>query len=176
MRRISGEQFRNDAEAIEIGRDTGKSDERAISSLEVEAVCEDASGKKVSDWTHAVWPVWLLDFNQHVAVFNLQRIHSDLHAGILFGGAGFGVPSPAVPGADNFAAFDHPLAQRAAAVQADVVHGAISAVHICDADGSCAAGKFLGFVAGWQFGFGGELDEVRRHEDRLYRKKSAPTV
>src|SRR5260370_31162806 len=103
MRRISGEQFRNDAEAIEIGRDTGKSDEGAISSLEVEAVCENPSGKKVSDWTHAVWPMWLLDFNQNVAVFDLQRIHSDLHAGVLFGGAGLGIICPAMPGADDFA-------------------------------------------------------------------------
>ena len=65
-----------------------------------------------------------------------------------------------MPGADDFAAFDHSLPQGSAAMQADIVHGAECAVHVGDADGFIAAGKFLGFVAGREFGFGGDLREA----------------
>ena len=100
------------------------------------------------------------DFNQHIAIFDLQRIHGDLHAGILFRRAGLCVPRPAMPRANNFAAFDHSLAQRAAAMQANVVHGAVCAVDVGDADRFAAAGKFLGFVGGWEVGLSGELGEL----------------
>src|SRR5882672_3445165 len=176
MRRVSGKQFRNDAQAIEIGRNAGQRNQGSVSWFEIKAVGENPSGEEVSDWTHEVWPLRLLDFNQHITVFNLQWIHGNFHAGVLLGGAGLWVVLPAVPGAHDLAAFDHSLAQRAAAMETDIVHGAVGAVHIRDADGLVAAGEFFGFVGGWEFGFGGELDEVRRHEDRLYRNKSVPTV
>src|SRR5580693_8637439 len=101
-----------------------------------------------------------LNFNQHIAVFNLQRIHGDLGAWILFGSAGLRIVRPAMPGTDHLATFDHSLPQRAAAVQADVVHGADRAVYVGYANGFCTAGKFFGFVGGWEFGFGGELREL----------------
>jgi len=128
------------------------------------------------DRTHKVSRVTQLDFNQHVAIFDLQRVNSNLRAGILRGFAGLWIPRPAMPGAHYFAAFDHSLPQGAAAMEADIIHGAVGAVHVGDADGLVAAGKFFGFVGGREFGCGGELDEVRRHEDRLYRNKSVPTV
>ena len=53
-----------------------------------------------------------------------------------------------MPRANNLVAFNHSLTQRAAAVQANVVHGAVCAVDVGDADRFCAAGKFLGFVDG----------------------------
>ena len=100
------------------------------------------------------------DFDQHFAVFDLQRIHGNSCAGILLGCAGLWILSPAVPRANDLSAFDHSLPQRAAAMQADVVHGAIDAVHVGHADGLRAAGKFSGFVGGWECGFCGELCEV----------------
>jgi hypothetical protein len=66
-----------------------------------------------------------------------------------------------VPGADNFATFDHSLPQRPAAMQADVVHGAVGTVHVGDADRLLAAGKFFGFVGGREFGLSSKFGEVR---------------
>jgi hypothetical protein len=44
-------------------------------------------------------------------------------------------------------------------MEADVVHGAIDAVYVGNADSFRAAGEFFGFVGGGEFGFGGELRE-----------------
>src|ERR1700689_2050022 len=103
----------------------------------------------------------VLDFNQHISVLNLQRIHGNLRVGILLGSAGFWIVGPAMPRADDLATFDHSLPQRAAAMETDVVDGAVDAVYIGDADGLFAAGEFFGFVGGWEIGLGGELREVR---------------
>ena len=66
-------------------------------------------------------------------------------------------------GSTDLHKLDHAFAERAAAVQADVVHGAIGAVHVGDAYGviTCllGTGKFFGFVGGREGGLGGELDE-----------------
>src|SRR5258708_2668021 len=79
------------------------------------------------------------------------------------GFAGSGIVLPAVPGADNLAILYHALADPAAAVQADVINGAVDAVHVSDADGLAfsllGAGEFLRLVGGGEFGLGGELDE-----------------
>src|SRR5580692_3892251 len=101
------------------------------------------------------------DFNQYIAVFDLQRIHGDLHVGILVGDAGRWVVGPAVPGAYYFPTFDHSLPQRAAAMQADVVHGGVGAVYVGYADGFRAARKFFGFVGGREVGLAGELRKSR---------------
>ena len=101
-----------------------------------------------------------LDFNQHIAVFDLQWIDRNFRAGILLGCAGFWIPCPAMPRAHDSSTFDHSLPQRAAAMEADVVHGAVDAVDVRDADGFRAAGKFSGFVGGREGGFWGELCEV----------------
>ncbi len=90
-------------------------------------------------------------------------------AGILLGRAGLWVPGPAVPGAYHLATFDHSLPQRAAAMQANVVHGAVGAVYVGYADGFRAAGKFFGFVGGREFGLAGELRECRHSESDLPR-------
>jgi len=104
-----------------------------------------------------------LDFDQHFAILNLQRIHSNLRARILLGRPSLHIPRPAMPGANNFAALNHSLPERSSAMQADVVHGAERAAHIGDADSLITAGKFFGYVDRLKFGFGGELGEVR-HE------------
>jgi hypothetical protein len=52
------------------------------------------------------------------------------------------------------------LAQRAATVEADVVHSAVSAVYIGHADSFVATGEFFGFVSGRKFGLGSELRKV----------------
>src|SRR6202140_4608124 len=75
--------------------------------------------------------------------------------------AAFRVPCPAVPRTDDLAVLDGSFAKRATLVQAHIVHGAVSAVHVCDADGLIAAGEFFGGVGGGEFGLGGEFDEVR---------------
>ena len=68
--------------------------------------------------------------------------------GSVLGRTGLRVPRPAVPRAHDLAALDHSLPQRPAAMQADVVHGAVRSVHVGDADHLGAAGKFFGFVGG----------------------------
>ena len=98
----------------------------------------------------------VLDLNQHITVFNLQRIHDNLHVGILLGGAGLRVPRPAVPRAHHLAAFNHSLPQRPSAVQAYVVHGAENAINVGNADGFRATGEFFSFVDGRELGFGGD--------------------
>jgi hypothetical protein len=51
------------------------------------------------------------------------------------------------------------LAERAASMQADVIHGADLAVHIGNADGLVAAGEFFGLVVSGKVGLSGNLDE-----------------
>jgi hypothetical protein len=45
-------------------------------------------------------------------------------------------------------------------MQTDVIHGADFAIYIGDADSLVAAGKFFGFVKGWEVGFNSYLYEV----------------
>ena len=125
---------------------------------EVQDLAEDVCVEK-RDRTHKVSRVTQLDFNQHVAVFDLQRVDSNLRAGILRCLTGFWIPRPTVPWTHYFAAFDHSLPQGAAAMEADIVHGAVGAAHVGDADGLVAAGKFFGFIGGREFGFGGEFSD-----------------
>src|SRR5579859_3754138 len=62
-----------------------------------------------------------------------------------------------MPGADHFALFNRALAERAALVQADVVHGGVGAVDVGDADFFSGAGEFFGLVNGGEFGLSGEF-------------------
>ena len=100
-----------------------------------------------------------LNLDQHISILDLQRIDRDLHGRILRRFAGGGIPLPAMPGADEFATIDHSLPQGPAAVQADVIHGAVDSVNVGDADGLFSAGKFLGFVRSGKVGLGGEFGE-----------------
>src|ERR1700722_2989923 len=49
---VTREQFRNDAQSVEIGSDAGQSDDCAISAVKLHAVGEDPAGEEMSDWTH----------------------------------------------------------------------------------------------------------------------------
>lgn len=77
----------------------------------------------------------------------------------MAGLAGFGVPFPAVPWANHLVVHDDALAEGAATVEADVVHGGESAVDVGDADNFLAQGEFAGFAGRGKVGFGGEFDE-----------------
>src|SRR4029077_5223826 len=105
-----------------------------------------------------------LDVDQNLAVFNLQRIHGDLHVRIIPGLSGVRIPCPAVPWADHFAFLNHPLPARPATGQADVIHRGDRPVDVGDADDLVAAGEFLSFVGGGKFGLGSEFD---KHSSRL---------
>lgn len=82
-----------------------------------------------------------------------------------------------MPGADDFVAFDDSLPQRAATMEAAVVHGGDDAVDVGDADDFVAvfisgyvfyfAGKFFGFTFSGKLGFGSEADEVGHGRDVL---------
>ena len=109
------------------------------------------------------------DFYQHFPVFNFQRINSDSSVRIVRGFAGSWIPLPAMPGAHDLSALDHSLPQRAATVQADVIHRAVISVDVGDTDGLVAAGKFFGFVDGGEFGLRGELDEFRHTSDKALK-------
>ena len=95
------------------------------------------------------------DFDQHIAVLDFQKIHRDSCAGTVSGLARLGIPGPGVPGADNLPVLDRALAQRPATMQADVVHGAISAVYVRDANLFASTGEFFGFIGAGKVGFGG---------------------
>ena len=87
-----------------------------------------------------------LNFDHHIPVFNLQRIHCNLRARVMRSLASLRIPLPAVPGTDHLVAFNHSLPQRPAAMQADVVHGGDRPIHIGDADDFVAERKFFGFA------------------------------
>ena len=102
----------------------------------------------------------MLNFNQHIAIFNLEGIHGDLRAGIVRSLARLRIPLPPVPWADELVAFNHSLPQGPAAMQAYVVHGADCAVDVGDTDYFVAAGKFFRFAFVGELGLGGEFGEV----------------
>src|SRR5208282_801218 len=89
--------------------------------------------------------------DQHVAALNLHRVHRDLRTR-RSSLACLRIPLPAVPWANYFPAGDHALAERASAMQADVIHGADFAIHVGDTNGLRAAGKFFSFVKAGEFG------------------------
>src|ERR1700733_11241974 len=60
-----------------------------------------------------------LDLDQHITILNLHWIHRNLRAGNL-PLSGLWIPRPAVPRADDSAALDYSLAERASAVQTGV--------------------------------------------------------
>src|SRR5690349_6976019 len=97
----------------------------------------------------------LLQIDQHIPILNLDRIHLDLGSGIVRGFSGLSVKRPTMPGTNNLAAFDHSLAERAAAVEANVTHGSNSAVHVGDADCFFTAREFFGFVVTGKVGLCG---------------------
>jgi hypothetical protein len=96
----------------------------------------------------------LPNVDHDVAVFNFDRVHRNPGAGIVRGFAGLWVPLPAVPGANDFVAFDRSLAQRTATVQANVIHSGDGSVYVGDADDFIATGKFFGLAFGGEFGLG----------------------
>src|SRR6266568_6388966 len=106
----------------------------AILSIQLGAVRKNPSAEEVCDWAHE-GSVRRLDFDQDVAVFDFDWIYRNLGIGVVRCFAGFGIVLPAVPGADDLAVLDHALTERTAAVQSDIVHGAVDAVHVGDADG-----------------------------------------
>jgi len=60
-----------------------------------------------------------------------------------------------MPGADDLPVLDRSLAEGSPTMQADVVHGAVSAVYVSDANFSAATREFFGFIPGREIGFGG---------------------
>src|SRR4029077_4670442 len=84
------------------------------------------------------------------------------------------VPLPAVPGTNHFISFDQALPQGAASVQADVVHGRDSSVHVGYAYYSVTQGKFFGFALGGKVGLSGKFYEVG-HETFLNYESALPS-
>ena len=101
----------------------------------------------------------VLEFDQDVVVFDFDWVDGDFGVFVVGGFAGFWIVGPGVPGADDFAFFDHALPERAALVEAGIVHGGEFAVDVGDADFFVGAGEFFGFVDRGEFGFGGEFGE-----------------
>src|SRR5579864_4889565 len=87
-----------------------------------------------------------LDLDQHVAVLDLDRIYSDLHIWVVRRCPGLRIPRPRVPGADQLAILDHALSKRTSAMQADVIHRRVFAIHVSDADFFVTAAKFFRFI------------------------------
>lgn len=98
-----------------------------------------------------------LDFDEHVAVFDFQRIHGNFRVRVVSGFPCLWIPGPGVPGADHFAILDHALAYRATAMKAYIVHRGEDAIHVGHADGLVAAWELLGLVGAREVGFSGQL-------------------
>src|SRR5271169_1003276 len=101
----------------------------------------------------------LFQVNKDFAILDLDGIGLQLLIGMIHGDARLRVPSPAVPGADHLAVFDHSLSERAALMQALVIHGAELAPNVGNADHFSVAGEVSRFVGGGQMGLGNDLDE-----------------
>src|ERR1700736_5986232 len=87
-----------------------------------------------------------LDIDEYFAVFDLDRIRLQLLIGMIFGRASLWIPSPAVPGADHLAVFDHSLSERAALMQALVIHRTEPSPDVGNTDHFPVAGKVPRFV------------------------------
>lgn len=98
--------------------------------------------------------------DQHVSIIHSQGIHRNLRAWIVRGLARLRIPLPSVPWAYQFVPFNNALTQRPATMQANIVHGGNSPIHISDADDLIATGKFPGFAFGRKLGLRSEFDEV----------------
>ena len=108
------------------------------------------------NWTREVVRLYL---NQHVPVFDLQRVHRDFSGRVMRGFAARRIPRPAVQGTYDLAVLDRSFTERTASVQAHVVHRAVRAIHIGDADGLSVAREFLGLVVARKVGLRSELGE-----------------
>ena len=93
--------------------------------------------------------------------------------GIVLSLAGPGVPHPAMPGANDFVVGDDALADRPAAVQADVVHGGDGSVDVGDADHLVAERDLLGLALFGKVGLAAESDEVGHGKPAISTQQSA---
>src|SRR5947209_3190395 len=107
------------------------------------------------------WGFLESDFNQYIPVFNLQGVNRDFCTGTVSGFTRRGIPSPGVPRAHDLAVLDRSLAERPAAMQADIVHRAVSPVYVGDANFPVAARELFGFIRPGKIGFDRYLGEVR---------------
>ena len=78
--------------------------------------------------------MWALDIDVHFAVFDFDGIRLHLQICMTHGCPGLGIILPSVPGADYFTVFNHTLTQRAALMQALVIHGSELTPYVDDAD------------------------------------------
>src|SRR5215510_8358109 len=100
-----------------------------------------------------------LDLYQHFPTLNLDQVQVELGGRIVHGLSRCRIPSPSMPRTHNLSLLDHALPERAASMQADVIHCGQGAIHISDADRSVATRKLTGFVARRQFCRGSDSDE-----------------
>jgi len=84
------------------------------------------------------------DFDQHVAVLDLEGIDRDFCARVVH--ARLRIPLPPVPRADHLAIEDDSVAKRPATMQADVIHRGVFAIHVGNADLFFAAAELFGLV------------------------------
>ena len=95
------------------------------------------------------------DIDEHVAIFDLDRINGELRFRVVSHRTRFKVILPPVPRADYFIAVDESLSKRPAHMQADVIHGADGAVDVGDANDFVAKLELLGFSVGGKLRFRG---------------------
>ena len=100
-----------------------------------------------------------LHVNEYFAVLDLDGVRLQLLIGMILGRARLRIPSPAMPGADHLAVFNHSLSQRAALMQAYVIHGADLSPDVGNADHLAVAGEIARFVDGGEVGLGNDFDE-----------------
>src|SRR5271165_1373798 len=100
-----------------------------------------------------------LNIDEDFAVFDLDGVRLQLLIGMVVGRAGLWIPSPAVPGADDPTVFDHALPERAALMEAHVIHGADLSPDVGNADHFPVAGEVARFVDRGKMGLGNDFDE-----------------
>ena len=106
----------------------------------------------------------LLEIDPDRALPDFDRIGGDADLGDVLADAVVELKLPLVPRAGDPAVGDETIMERGAAMGADVIHGAIAAFDVGDADRFVAAGEFFGFVGRGEIGLGGEFGESWHNE------------
>src|SRR5437588_10240227 len=100
--------------------------------------------------------------HQNILSLDSKRVDFSLNGRVMRGGAGLRIVLPAMPGTNHLAAVNDSLAQRPAAVQANVIHGGDGAAHVGHADNLFFASEFPRFVLRRQFVASGDPGKSHR--------------
>jgi hypothetical protein len=105
----------------------------------------------------------LLKMDHYIFPFDRHRIHRHSGMVIVRSGSGLNIEHPSMPGTNDFVSLDEPLAERPAAMQADIVHRGDLPIHVSHTNYAVTNRNFRSFSLSRKLRRGAKTDERHRY-------------